>query len=130
MSELKSGKHCIFDSKKVCDDCGECYICDLDPKKKCNNCGKCLELEGYDVKAIKLDEIIEDEEEIKEYQNSKDTDETDEDSDNDSDKDSVEWEFIDDIKDIKQIMEDENTFKEEAYEEFPGLIRLKKGKDK
>lgn len=129
MNEPRDKKYCIFDSKKICDDCGECYICDLDPKKKCNNCGKCLELEGYDVKAIKLDEIIEDEEEIKEYQNSKDADDTDNPNE-DKDEDSVEWDLIDDIKDLKQIMEDEKTFKDEAYEEFPGLIRLKKDKNK
>ncbi len=50
-------KFCIFESEKICSDCGECYRCDLNSTKKCNNCGKCLELEGYDTKAIKIDEI-------------------------------------------------------------------------
>ncbi len=54
-------KKCIFDDNKSCDDCGKCDICDLDPNKICNNCGKCLEEEGIDTKAIKIDEIIEDE---------------------------------------------------------------------
>lgn len=107
MSQEK--KNTAYLTPKICDACGECYICDLDPKK-CNNCGKCLELEGYDVKAIKLDEIIEDEEEIKEYQNSKDADDTDN-QDEDKDEDSVEWDFIDDIKDLKQIVEDEKHLK-------------------
>lgn len=126
MGEPNKEKYCIFDSEKVCDDCGDCYICDLDPKKKCNNCGKCLELEGYDTRAIKLDEIIEDKEEIKEYQNSKDAENKDE----NKDEDPADWEFIDDIKDLKQIMEDEKLFKEEACEEFPGLIRIKSNKNK
>lgn len=54
-------KNCIFNDKKVCNSCGECDVCELNSEKKCNNCGKCLELEGYDVKAIKIDEVFEDE---------------------------------------------------------------------
>lgn len=54
-------KNCIFNSKKNCNNCGECEVCELDSNKKCNNCGKCLEMEGYDVKAIKIDEVFEDE---------------------------------------------------------------------
>lgn len=55
-------KNCIFNDRKICDNCGECEVCELNAKKKCNNCGKCLELEGYDVKAIKIDEVFEAEE--------------------------------------------------------------------
>jgi hypothetical protein len=55
-------KNCIFNIKKICDNCGECDICELNRSKKCDNCGKCLELEGYDVKAIKIDEVFEHEE--------------------------------------------------------------------
>ena len=54
-------KNCIFNIKKICSNCGECEVCELNSNKKCNNCGKCLELEGYDVKAIKIDEVFEDE---------------------------------------------------------------------
>lgn len=54
-------KNCIFNIKKICSNCGECEFCELNSNKKCNNCGKCLELEGYDVKAIKIDEVFEDE---------------------------------------------------------------------
>jgi hypothetical protein len=53
-------KICIFNEKRVCINCGECEICELNSNKKCNNCGECLELEGYDVKAIKIDEVFED----------------------------------------------------------------------
>ncbi|MCT8975464.1 hypothetical protein N4T77_02520 [Clostridium sp. CX1] len=60
--------YCIFKASKKCDNCGECEICDLNRSKKCNNCGKCMQLEGYDIKSIKIDEIIEDEEEVKEYE--------------------------------------------------------------
>jgi hypothetical protein len=54
-------KNCIFNDRKICSNCGECDVCELNSNKKCNNCGKCLELEGYDVKAIKIDEVFEDE---------------------------------------------------------------------
>jgi hypothetical protein len=52
-------KICIFNEKRVCVNCGECEICELNSNKKCNNCGECLELEGYDVKAIRIDEVFE-----------------------------------------------------------------------
>ena len=55
-------KNCMFNDRKICDNCGECEVCELNSNKKCNNCGKCLELEGYDVKAIKIDEVFEAEE--------------------------------------------------------------------
>ena len=53
-------KICIFNEKRICVNCGECEICEINSSKKCNNCGECLELEGYDVKAIKIDEVFED----------------------------------------------------------------------
>lgn len=59
---------CVFNNKKSCTDCGECEKCDLNPNKKCNNCGKCLEMQGYDMKAIKIDEIIEDDLEEKDHE--------------------------------------------------------------
>lgn len=55
-------ENCIFNNKKICNNCGECEVCELNSNKKCNNCGKCLEMEGYDVKAIKIDEVFEDNE--------------------------------------------------------------------
>jgi hypothetical protein len=68
-------KNCIFNIKKICDSCGECEICELNSNKKCNNCGKCLELEGYDIKAIKIDEVFEHEEieETEEIEEAEDT---------------------------------------------------------
>ena len=52
-------KYCLLDETKVCDDCGECNVCDLDPNKICDNCMKCLQT-GADYNAIEIDEIIED----------------------------------------------------------------------
>lgn len=45
-------KKCIFNSKKQCNECGECDVCDYNKEKKCDNCAMCLELQGYDTKAI------------------------------------------------------------------------------
>jgi hypothetical protein len=56
---------CQLNELKICNDCGECLICDLDPKKVCDNCYKCLD-EG-DYRAIKILEIITDEEKAKSY---------------------------------------------------------------
>jgi len=52
-------KYCLLDETKVCDDCGECNVCDLDPNKICDNCMKCLQT-GADYNAIEIDEIIDD----------------------------------------------------------------------
>jgi len=43
--KLKSiPKMCIFEEGKVCDNCCECFVCELDPTKMCDNCAKCLKL--------------------------------------------------------------------------------------
>lgn len=39
--------------------------CDIYENKICDNCGKCLELDGVDIKAIKIDEIAKTKEENK-----------------------------------------------------------------
>ena len=52
-------KRCVLDDSKLCDDCGECNVCDIDPNKICDNCMKCLET-GADYNAIEIDEIIDD----------------------------------------------------------------------
>ena len=52
-------KYCVLEEDKICNDCGECNICDLDPDKICDNCMKCLQT-GADYNAIEVDEIIDD----------------------------------------------------------------------
>ncbi|AKN30670.1 hypothetical protein Ccar_07430 [Clostridium carboxidivorans P7] len=131
-------KKCIFNSNKDCTNCGECDRCDLNANKKCTNCGKCLELEGYDMKAIKVDEILEDKIDTEELQQENENhyhlhDEksectSKEDSNLEDDKfenmdDKIE--YIDDIEGLREIIEDEGAFKDLTYEEFPGLIRFK-----
>ncbi|MBC2581375.1 hypothetical protein [Clostridium sp. DJ247] len=56
-------EYCIFKTSKPCNNCGECDRCDLNSSKLCNNCGKCLEAQGFDMKAIKIDEIVDDDKE-------------------------------------------------------------------
>lgn len=103
-------KICILNPNKVCDNCNECNICDLDRNKICDNCGKCLELEGIDIRAIKVDEIIQGNEQVPDL--------WEEEKDHTNEDDFV-YEFIDDIKDLKDLIAEEN-------EEYPGLFIKKK----
>ncbi|NEZ46167.1 hypothetical protein FDF74_02945 [Clostridium niameyense] len=145
-------KKCILNSNKICDNCGECTICDLDRNKKCNNCGKCLEKEGYDTKAIKINEIIqkeqfveekelkkvleEDEKEYKSldsYENNDTSTILEDYDDNFSDdksyaienNENIKIEYIDDVDGLSEIIQDEERLSNIADEEFPGLIKLK-----
>ncbi len=49
-------KFCIFDDKKICDNCNECNVCDLDPNKICDSCGKCID-SGESERKIEIDRI-------------------------------------------------------------------------
>lgn len=125
---LIGGKHmnklCIFNKTKNCTSCGECDICDLNPSRKCNNCGKCLELEGYDIRAIKIDDIFENKGDLGDYQ---ETERLHSDF-NQAFVEEETWDYIDDIKDLKDLVEDEENL--ENYEEFPGLLSLVNKNDK
>lgn len=132
-------EYCIFDKKKPCNNCGKCEVCDLDPNKKCDNCGKCLEMEGYDMKAVKIDQIIDNENEAREYE-----EEISESENNVNDfhyqlndeknvqenlkDDEINEEFIDDVDGLREVLEDREKYKNIAYEDYPGLIRIKKRK--
>lgn len=123
---------CIFKSKKPCDNCGECERCDLNSNKKCNNCGKCLEKDGFDMKGIKIDEIIESEGETKEF-----NDESEQNLNVETSSEShyqlhnnlkIENDFHDDLdsgeehyetcKDINEDYLDDYDYKEESLEEL------------
>ncbi|WP_027623495.1 hypothetical protein [Clostridium lundense] len=127
-------KHCIMDINKSCDDCGECDICDLNKNKKCDNCGKCLQ-DSFDMRGIKIDSIIDDEDE-----NNSSLTENIEKNENENnsqcefvgddytgpDFNEEDMELIDDIEGLKEILENEDKSKDILYEEFPGLIRIRK----
>lgn len=119
-------KLCILQPKKVCNNCDECTKCDLKPSQICNNCGKCLELEGYDAKAINIDEIVEDvlgindneEENLSKNQiiekfASYNTDLKEED---------IKVEYIDDIDGLNELLEEGTNTKKLMEEAFPGLF--------
>lgn len=63
--KMPKPKLCQLDENKECTDCGECNYCDLDPTKICDNCCECLEETDY--RAIKITEIITDQEKVKKY---------------------------------------------------------------
>ncbi len=52
-------KLCILYDNKICDNCGECNMCDLDPKKVCDSCGACLEMDD-EYKTLDVDLVYED----------------------------------------------------------------------
>lgn len=134
-------KYCIFNSNKSCDNCGECEKCDLNRNKMCNNCGKCLEMEGFDMKAVKIDSIIENKDEAIEYDKNliKKGDEFNDNEDVEIFDDYIDgyvyekenfdyieenMEFIDDIDGLRELLEDENEVSTMMVEEFPGLYKL------
>lgn len=123
-------KSCIFNNNKLCDDCGECDICDLDSSKKCNSCGKCINMSDFDMKVVNIDEIQEEEVEndimyFEEINENPSHEAYTEDVDNDLNENLEPWELIDDIEGINEILDDKEKFKNRAVEIFPGLIIIK-----
>ena len=51
-------KKCILYDNKMCDNCGECNMCDLDPKKVCDSCGVCLDMDD-DYNTMDIDLVME-----------------------------------------------------------------------
>lgn len=51
-------KKCILYDNKLCDNCGECNMCDLDPKKVCDSCGACLDMDD-DYNTLDVDLVME-----------------------------------------------------------------------
>lgn len=63
-------KRCVLYDRE-CIECGECNLCDLDPTKICDNCGKCIGLnlgkDSPEYRAIRIDGIIDETMDPKEY---------------------------------------------------------------
>ncbi len=55
-------KKCILYDNRMCDNCGECNMCDLDPKKVCDSCGACLDMDD-DYNTLDIDLVMEDNDE-------------------------------------------------------------------
>ncbi|MFZ7120466.1 MAG: hypothetical protein ACOWWH_05905 [Eubacteriaceae bacterium] len=49
-------KKCLLNENKICNDCGQCLLCDLDKNKVCNNCGACLE-NNNEYSVIRIDNV-------------------------------------------------------------------------
>lgn len=118
--------NCILKTTKLCDDCGECDICDLDRTKMCDNCGKCMENGNSDYREVLVDHIYDaDSNDSSEEIELINTNISEEDDENLNETD---YELIDDIDGLSEIMEDpEHEYIEEV---FPGLLKLKKRSEK
>lgn len=51
-------KKCFLYDNKICDNCGECNMCDLDPKKVCDSCGACLDMDD-EYNTLDIDLVME-----------------------------------------------------------------------
>lgn len=88
----------------------EMDMCDLDPSKICDSCEKCLGLDSKDYREIKIDGVVDQEtaslNEFDEYNI------FDLESASKYDKESTdEYEFIEDIDEIRDILYEENDEK-------------------
>lgn len=123
-------KVCIFENDVICSNCGECNKCDLNSNKKCNNCGKCLELEGFDSRAVNIDELIEEGEELYLAEEGFGEDgkvdiEFLAELNKDVDEAQVKIEYIDDIDGLSEILQEENA-RSYVSEVFPGVMVINK----
>jgi Fe-S-cluster containining protein len=118
-SEFVDDDNCIYNSNKICD-----------------NCGKCLEAEGVDIRAIKIEEIakvseetsIDSSEVIEEETDEQDGDIENFDEDNFFEEEEYEdaWDHIEYIDDVQNILDDDVALEENSEEIYPGLIRIKR----
>lgn len=118
-SEFVDDDNCIYDSNKICD-----------------NCGKCLEAEGVDIRAIKIEEIakVSEETSIKTSESLEEEIDDQEDSVEVFDESSFleeeeyedAWDHIEYIDDVQSILDDDIALEENSEEIYPGLIRIKR----
>jgi membrane-associated HD superfamily phosphohydrolase len=94
--------------------------CDIYKKKICDNCGKCLEMDGVDIKAIKIEDIAKTVEENKvlEEEYKKDL-ESEEELENELDEeDDSSFDDYDKLKDAYKDFAKENNLGEEYEDAF------------
>lgn len=114
----KAVKYCEIYEGKICDNCNECNICDLDPNKLCDSCGKCIGLEdGKDYAELNIDGVFDEEWEAEEYM--ADKEELDQVYDEDDQNEEFEYEFIEDIPELKK------EYDEKIYEILTGKNKNK-----
>ncbi|MEG2353126.1 MAG: hypothetical protein RSB70_00620 [Clostridium sp.] len=141
-------KSCIINSSRECSNCGECNICDLNREKICDNCGVCLQLDGIDIKAVKIDElhkknfghnlskVTENKFNAKNIRLSSPNEHFNitleevkggGDTILDTNIDKLEsnddiWEYIDDVENLSEILNDSMLSQTYTHEAFPGLL--------
>lgn len=124
-------------------DCDNCTICTCEDGKICENCSKCLGVDGYESRAIKIDEVVEKNDDSNMKIDLGDFSDFDvEDSEEDVDYltesedelpyvDAMEegnWEYIEDIEGMEEMMH-ENNSSDVLVEQFPGLYVINKKKN-
>ncbi|ERK31224.1 hypothetical protein [Clostridium intestinale] len=112
-SEFVDDDNCIYNSNKICD-----------------NCGKCLEAEGVDIRAIKIEEIAKvsssiDSSEVIEEETD-DIENFNEDNFFEEEEYEDAWDHIEYIDDVQNILDDDVALEENSEEIYPGLIRIKR----
>lgn len=129
-------------------DCDNCTICTCENGKICDNCSKCLGIDGYESRAIKIDEVVENAEEASLKFDLGDFSDFDmEDTDlegnmssldtNDAEADELpyidaldegNWEYLEDIEGMEEILH-ENNSSNILVEQFPGLYVINTKKE-
>ncbi|MBB6697521.1 hypothetical protein [Clostridium algidicarnis] len=119
-------------------------MCDLDPNKICDNCFKCLEENISDVRSINMEDlenyVLEGEEfpkNLADLEYAPNENKPNYESDNKNfnlenindpyieEVDNKKVYFIEDLENVKSILDNESNFNSLATEAYPGLIILK-----
>lgn len=124
---------CVFNTSKVCDNCGDCDICELNTSKLCDNCGKCLNLSDSEMRSININTLFNtkaekeegveaDLEEAVDYsiENLEDdyNDNYSNEEEGEGDYENLEeWILIDDLEEVGE-------YEDSSLEAYPGLIRI------
>lgn len=139
-------KDYIINDNVISFNCDDCTICTCEEGHICDNCAKCLSLDGYEARAIKIDEVIEKDEDSNvkfDLGDFSDFDlleseelSLDEPGDNENSDEELpyidaldegNWEYLEDIEGMEEILHDTNS-SDVLVEQFPGLYVINKKK--
>ncbi len=138
-------KDYIINDNVISFDCDECNICTCENGNICENCAKCLSLDGYEARAIKIDEVLDKGEDsdlkfdlgdFSEFDLSDGDEESSTEDDTAESKDELpyidaldegNWEYLEDIEGMEEMLHDTNS-SDVLVEQFPGLYVINKKK--